>query len=72
MFRGHYRTDNSGLNLNRFFVKPSPAEHPSIYAVKEIFLHLSNSNRLLSYIDLHAHATRKGCFAFGNCLDFRN
>lgn len=70
VYKGHYRTDPQGLNLNRFYVNPSPIDHPSIYAAKE--LSISLGKRLYMYIDLHAHASKKGCFIFGNSLDYKN
>lgn len=36
VFRGHYRTDTQGLNLNRYYIKPNVGEHPVIFAAKEI------------------------------------
>jgi hypothetical protein len=32
--RGHYRQDNNGDNLNRFYADPSPLKQPTIYAAK--------------------------------------
>ncbi len=71
-YRGHYRTDTQGLNLNRYYINPVFAQHPSIFAIKEIINHLNSTNRLHAYIDLHAHATHKGCFIYGNCVDLKN
>jgi hypothetical protein len=34
VYRGHYRTDTDGLNLNRFYITPSKLEHPSVFAIK--------------------------------------
>ncbi len=71
VYRGHYRADTHGQNLNRYYINPSLVEHPSIYAAKQIVLELNTSQRLFLYCDLHAHATKKGCFIFGNTLDFK-
>lgn len=68
VYKGHYRTDDQGLNLNRFYVNPNHIDHPSIYGAKQIALSLGKRFHL--YIDLHAHASKKGCFIFGNALDF--
>lgn len=71
VYRGHYRTDTHGLNLNRYYINPSLIEHPSIYAAKQIMLDLNNNKKLFLYCDLHAHAGKKGCFVYGNSLEYR-
>lgn len=37
--RGHYRTDQRGVNLNRVYVDPSPTLHPTIYAARQVILY---------------------------------
>ena len=37
--RGHYRTDQRGVNLNRVYVNPSSKLHPTIYAARQIILY---------------------------------
>lgn len=37
--RGHYRTDQRGVNLNRVYVDPSPSLHPTIYAARQVILY---------------------------------
>jgi len=68
VFRGHYRTDTQGVNLNRVYIQPSIQQYPIIYAVRELFMqiHSSNRDRLFAYIDLHAHASKRGVFVYGN------
>lgn len=39
VIRGHYRTDQRGVNLNRVYVDPSPSLHPTIYAARQIILY---------------------------------
>lgn len=72
VYRGHYRTDTKGANLNRFYSNPSIIDHPTIYAVKELIMSYNkeDSDLLYLYIDLHGHASKKGCFIYGNYMDF--
>jgi hypothetical protein len=66
--RGHQRTDSLGENLNRRYLNPTLAEHPGVYAVRQVITHLTHFShkRLKFYVDLHAHGTARGCFLFGN------
>jgi len=66
---GHYRMDTLGRNLNRFYDTPSPEEHPTIHAVRSLILDYAEKSMLDIYIDLHAHANKRGCFLFGNALE---
>eukprot|EP01006_Ploeotia_vitrea_P025961 TRINITY_DN58927_c0_g3_i1.p1 TRINITY_DN58927_c0_g3~~TRINITY_DN58927_c0_g3_i1.p1 ORF type:complete len:728 (+),score=33.06 TRINITY_DN58927_c0_g3_i1:68-2251(+) len=66
--RGHYRLDTQGVNLNRSYVEPDVQYQPTIYAAKEVFLALHQTGKLVMYVDLHGHATRRGCFIYGNAL----
>ena len=70
--RGHYRLDTHALNLNRFYINPSFESHPSIYATRQVVLSLHNKGSLYLYCDLHAHANVKGCFVYGNSMEFRD
>jgi hypothetical protein len=67
VFRGHFRNDQYGHNLNRHYLDPDSTLHPSIYAVKHV-LELYSYNMAM-YLDLHAHASKRGCFIYGNVLD---
>eukprot|EP00756_Hemistasia_phaeocysticola_P013248 Hpha_TRINITY_DN15262_c1_g12::TRINITY_DN15262_c1_g12_i1::g.64303::m.64303 len=68
--RGHYRTDTLGVNLNRVYETPCDTLHPTICAARRLFLSLHHTERLTAYIDFHAHATKRGCFIYGNALEF--
>lgn len=64
--RGHYRVDTNGINLNRCYINPNPKDHSPIYAVKKVIMHLHQNSRYFGFLDLHAHASRKGIFIYGN------
>ena len=66
--RGHYRVDTNGINLNRCYINPNPKLQPSIYAIRSLISHLSNNKRFFAFLDLHAHAARKGTFIYGNSV----
>mmetsp|Transcript_29213 Transcript_29213/g.52192 ORF Transcript_29213/g.52192 Transcript_29213/m.52192 type:complete len:329 (+) Transcript_29213:761-1747(+) len=69
VYRGHYRVDQYGLNLNRCYLEPSPFDQPTIFATKNYleYLHFVERN-VHSYLDFHAHASKRNCFVFGNFL----
>jgi cytosolic carboxypeptidase protein 5 len=68
VFRGNFRVDQNGVNLNRCYIDPDKHTHPSIYAVKKYFEYLGP--QIKYYFDLHAHASKKSCFLFGNSLEY--
>ena len=45
--RGHYRTDQRGVNLNRLYLDPSISLHPSIYAAKSVLVYHHVRNRVI-------------------------
>ena len=69
MYRGHFRMDQFGENLNRYYCKPDPIKQPSIYAAKSLIEYYAKDRKLCLYLDLHAHASKRGCFIYGNVLD---
>ncbi|KAK7492909.1 hypothetical protein BaRGS_00015856 [Batillaria attramentaria] len=46
VMRGHYRTDQRGMNLNRMYLDPSVALHPAIYASKSLLVYHHVENRV--------------------------
>lgn len=65
VYRGNFRVDQNGVNLNRCYQDPSLFDHPSIYAVREYFLSIPS---VKYYFDLHSQMSKKSCFLFGNYL----
>jgi hypothetical protein len=35
VYRGYYRLDTFGQNLNRYYIDPTPNKQPTIWAVKK-------------------------------------
>jgi len=68
VFRGYFRNDTQGLNLNRVYAEPDPVLHPTIYGVKKAIMHEYNQKKLHIYTDMHGHVNKRGCFVFGNTV----
>ncbi len=49
--RGHYRTDQLGMNLNRVYLDPSFSVHPAIYAAKSLVVYHHIMNRVGKDVD---------------------
>jgi murein tripeptide amidase MpaA len=42
--RGNFRTDQNGINLNRVYGNPSSMDHPTVYAIKRLFVHYAKKS----------------------------
>ena len=69
VYRGHFRMDQLGQNLNRYYVDPDPFLQGPIYGAKKLLDYYAGIGKLSLYIDLHAHASKKGWFIHGNVMD---
>ena len=69
VFRGHFRMDQFGNNLNRYYTAPDPTNQPTIFAAKALLDYYSDKKLLSAYVDCHAHASKRGCFIYGNVMD---
>jgi len=68
VFLGCYRSDSIGQNLNRYYTDPDLTLQPTIWAAKAVMMQLHERGVHSNYVDLHAHATRRGCFLYGNAI----
>lgn len=68
VFHGHYRLDTRGVNLNRCYTRPDARLHPAIHAARALLCGLHERGALRFHVDLHAHASKRGCFFYGNAL----
>ncbi|XP_033645286.1 cytosolic carboxypeptidase-like protein 5 isoform X1 [Asterias rubens] len=57
--RGHYRTDQRGVNLNRVYLNPDSVAHPTIYATKSLILHHHVSSRVVPWSGEASPSSRK-------------
>ncbi|CAI2359128.1 unnamed protein product [Moneuplotes crassus] len=68
VYRGHFRLDTKGQNLNRYYKDPTITTQPTIFAAKAAIIQQRNLGKLKVYIDFHAHSGKKASFMYGNHL----
>jgi len=64
--QGNYRCSLSGCDLNRRYICPSKALHPSIFHIKKMARQFSKEYPLVLYCDFHGHSKKKNVFMYGN------
>ena len=68
--RGFSRADARGVNLNRVYDDADLRHHAPVWAVCEEIESLQKSGReVFAFLDFHAHARKRGIFAYANELD---
>ncbi|RNF12237.1 putative zinc carboxypeptidase, putative,metallo-peptidase, Clan MC, Family M14 [Trypanosoma conorhini] len=61
--RGHSRADTEGVNLNRMYRNPCKRRQPAPYSILSMLRSVSSvKGRLALFIDMHAHANKRGVF----------
>ena len=68
VFAGNYRTDSTGVDLNRRWESPSRDLEPSLYYTRRTILEIARdeTKRVDIFIDVHSHSTSKRSFVFCN------
>ena len=68
VYAGNYRTDSTGVDLNRMWGSPYRELEPSLHHVKELIGKYSRDPRyrIDLFIDMHSHSTCKDSFMFCN------
>ena len=62
---GNFRTNLSGDDLNRRFLKTNPNFHPSVYQFKAtIDQDISRNEPVMAFFDLHGHSARRNVFIY--------
>lgn len=70
VYRGHFRTDGFGRNLNRYYRDATLEQQPSVFAIVQLINYFEKDKRIFFFCDYHAHGSCKNHFFYGNSLGF--
>lgn len=70
VYRGHFRTDGFGRNLNRYYKDATLEQQPSVFAIVQLINYFEKDKRIFFFCDYHAHGSCKNHFFYGNSLGF--
>ena len=63
---GNYRSNLSGLDLNRYWSRSNARDHPTIHAARQLLFELGRRHEpLLLYVDWHGHSTMSSTGLYG-------
>ena len=63
---------SQGQDLNRQWLEPSRALHPTIFYTKMMLKRFSEDREVVMYCDLHGHSRKKNVFIYGCDSKYRN
>ncbi|KAL4436239.1 hypothetical protein ABPG74_015830 [Tetrahymena malaccensis] len=66
VIHGNYRTDLSGVDLNRNWLTPDKQYLTTVYAIKQLISSISREYKIRYIIDLHGHSKKMNAFFYGN------
>jgi len=72
VINGNYRCSLSGQDLNRQWLEPSRALHPTIFYTKMMLKRFAEDREVVMYCDLHGHSRKKNVFIYGCDSKYRN
>lgn len=55
---GNYRSNLSGYDLNRCWIKSDPVKHPEIFVIKNYIRKLAKKQDIELILDLHGHSRK--------------
>ena len=64
VINGNYRCSLAACDLNRKWIKPSKALHPTVYYTKKLCqtLQETENKEFFLYLDFHGHSVKKNIF----------